>query len=154
MRSPCTATKSSPRSPQLEKAFVQQRRPKAAQNKKYTIKSPTISQLVSLPLSQRHSAKHSLNMSLPSVITVNVSPLCRGKQILYHGFGPSILCFPYSAAQYSTHMVYSPSSNNHVRLFEACPHFQASAHAITSAKPFILFADLRSYSVSISLYQF
>ena len=33
MRSPCTATKSSPRSPQLEKACVQQRRPNAAKNK-------------------------------------------------------------------------------------------------------------------------
>ena len=30
MRSPCTATKSSPRSPQLEKARVQQGRPNAA----------------------------------------------------------------------------------------------------------------------------
>ena len=30
MRSPCTATKSSPRSPQLEKAHVQQQRPNAA----------------------------------------------------------------------------------------------------------------------------
>ena len=33
MRSPRTATKSSPRSPQLEKACAQQRRPKAAKNK-------------------------------------------------------------------------------------------------------------------------
>ena len=33
MRSPCTATKSSPRSPQLEKARVQQQRPNAAKNK-------------------------------------------------------------------------------------------------------------------------
>ena len=33
MRSLCTATKSSPRSPQLEKARVQQRRPNAAKNK-------------------------------------------------------------------------------------------------------------------------
>ena len=33
MRSPCTATKSSPRSPQLEKAHVQQRRPNATKNK-------------------------------------------------------------------------------------------------------------------------
>ena len=33
MRSPCTTTKSSPRSPQLEKANVQQRRPNAAKNK-------------------------------------------------------------------------------------------------------------------------
>ena len=33
MRSPCTATKSSPRSPQLEKACVQQQRPNAAKNK-------------------------------------------------------------------------------------------------------------------------
>ena len=34
MRSPRTATKSSPRSPQLEKAHVQQRRPNAAKKKK------------------------------------------------------------------------------------------------------------------------
>ena len=34
MRSPRTATKSSPRSPQLEKAHVQQRRPNAAAKKK------------------------------------------------------------------------------------------------------------------------
>ena len=33
MRSTCTATKSSPRSPQLEKARTQQRRPSAAKNK-------------------------------------------------------------------------------------------------------------------------
>ena len=33
MRSPCTATKSSPRSPQLEKARVQQQRPNTAKNK-------------------------------------------------------------------------------------------------------------------------
>ena len=33
MRSPRTATKSSPRSPQLEKACTQQRRPNAAKNK-------------------------------------------------------------------------------------------------------------------------
>ena len=33
MRSPCTATKRSPRSPQLEKARVQQRRPNAAKSK-------------------------------------------------------------------------------------------------------------------------
>ena len=33
MRSPRTATKSSPRSPQLEKAPAQQRRPNAAKNK-------------------------------------------------------------------------------------------------------------------------
>ena len=33
MRSLCTATKSSPRSPQLEKAHVQQQRPNAAKNK-------------------------------------------------------------------------------------------------------------------------
>ena len=33
MRSPCTATKSSPHSPQLEKARAQQRRPNAAKNK-------------------------------------------------------------------------------------------------------------------------
>ena len=33
MRSPCTTTKSSPRSPQLEKAHVQQRRHNAAKNK-------------------------------------------------------------------------------------------------------------------------
>ena len=33
MRSPRTATKSSPRSPQLEKARAQQRRPNAAKNK-------------------------------------------------------------------------------------------------------------------------
>ena len=33
MRSPRTATKSSPRSPQLEKAHAQQRRPDAAKNK-------------------------------------------------------------------------------------------------------------------------
>ena len=35
MRSPRTATKSSPRSPQLEKARAQQRRPNAAKKKKY-----------------------------------------------------------------------------------------------------------------------
>ena len=34
MRSPHTATKSSPRSPQLEKARAQQRRPNAAKNNK------------------------------------------------------------------------------------------------------------------------
>ena len=34
MRSPCTAMKSSPRSPQLEKACTQQRRPNAAKKKK------------------------------------------------------------------------------------------------------------------------
>ena len=34
MRSPCTATKSSPRSPQLEKAGVQQWRPNTAKKKK------------------------------------------------------------------------------------------------------------------------
>ena len=34
MRSPCTATKSSPRSPQLEKARVQQQRPSTAKNNK------------------------------------------------------------------------------------------------------------------------
>ena len=33
MRSPCSATKSSPQSPQLEKAHGQQRRPNAAKNK-------------------------------------------------------------------------------------------------------------------------
>ena len=41
MRSPRAATKSSPRSPQLEKACVQQRRPIAAKDKKinkYSIK--------------------------------------------------------------------------------------------------------------------
>ena len=35
MRSPCTATKSSPRLPQLEKAHAQQRGPNAAKNNKY-----------------------------------------------------------------------------------------------------------------------
>ena len=39
MRSPRTATKSSPRSPQLEKARAQQRRPKAAKNKQITNKT-------------------------------------------------------------------------------------------------------------------
>ena len=34
MRGPCTATKSSPRSLQLEKARAQQRRPNAAKKKK------------------------------------------------------------------------------------------------------------------------
>ena len=34
MRRPCTATKSSPHSPQLEKARVQQQRPNAAKKKK------------------------------------------------------------------------------------------------------------------------
>ena len=34
MRSPCTTTKSSPRSPQLEKACTQQRRPNAAKKEK------------------------------------------------------------------------------------------------------------------------
>ena len=34
MRSPHTATKSSPRSPQLAKAYAQQRRPNAAKKKK------------------------------------------------------------------------------------------------------------------------
>ena len=34
MRSPCTATKSSPRSPQLEKTRAQQRRPNTAKKKK------------------------------------------------------------------------------------------------------------------------
>ena len=34
MRNPHTAMKSSPRSPQLEKAHVQQRRPNAAKEKK------------------------------------------------------------------------------------------------------------------------
>ena len=34
MRSPCTTKKSSPRSPQLEKARAQQQRPKAAKKKK------------------------------------------------------------------------------------------------------------------------
>ena len=111
------------------------------------LNTPTISQLVSLHLSQRHSAKHTLNMSLSSVITVDVSPLHRGKQIFYHGFEPSIPSFPHlSAAQYSAHMVYSSSSNNH-----ACLHFHDSAHAITSVEAFILFADLRSYSISISV---
>ena len=33
MRSPCTTMKNSPRSPQLEKARTQQRRPNAAKNK-------------------------------------------------------------------------------------------------------------------------
>ena len=33
MRSPCTTTKSTPCSPQLEKARAQQRRPNAAKNK-------------------------------------------------------------------------------------------------------------------------
>ena len=36
MRSPCTATKSSPCLPQLEKAHVQQRRPSTAKKKKYS----------------------------------------------------------------------------------------------------------------------
>ena len=38
MRSPCTAAKRSPRSPQLEKAHVQQRRPNAAKNELKTKK--------------------------------------------------------------------------------------------------------------------
>ena len=38
MRSPCTATKSSPRSPQLEKACAQQQRPNTAKNK-FVLKS-------------------------------------------------------------------------------------------------------------------
>ena len=33
MRSPCTASKTSPRSPQLQKAHAQQRRPNTAKNK-------------------------------------------------------------------------------------------------------------------------
>ena len=39
MRSLLTATKSSPRSPQLEKAHAQQRRPNTAKNKNYKKKS-------------------------------------------------------------------------------------------------------------------
>ena len=48
MRSPCTATKSSPRSPQLEKARTQQRRPNAAKNKKTKTKN-SIFHAASLP---------------------------------------------------------------------------------------------------------
>ena len=43
MRSPCTATKSSPRSPQLEKAHAQQQGTSAAKNK--LIKLKMVSQL-------------------------------------------------------------------------------------------------------------
>ena len=39
MRSPRTTTKSSPRSPQLEKAHAQQQRPNAAKDKKKFFKS-------------------------------------------------------------------------------------------------------------------
>ena len=45
MRSPHTATKSSPRSPQLEKARAQQWRPNAAKNKKQTKKIAQESQM-------------------------------------------------------------------------------------------------------------
>ena len=41
MRSPCTATKSSPRSPQLEKAYAQQRRPNTAKKKEKKKKKKT-----------------------------------------------------------------------------------------------------------------
>ena len=68
MRSPRTATKSSPRSPQLEKAHVQQQRPNAAKDKKEKKKKKSL--VFRKPLGAEKGKK----LIFPSESTEETSP--------------------------------------------------------------------------------